>query len=158
MRGYDTADKASSFLYGNDARFHDPYLLKDMEKAVRRIKQAISDQEKIMIYGDYDADGVTSTTVLLQMLKKCSAQADFYIPDRFKEGYGPNEAAFRGIKESGYSLIITVDTGIAGVHEAEVAKELGIDLIITDHHEPGPVLPDAYAIIHPKQPGQRLSI
>ncbi|WP_146941477.1 single-stranded-DNA-specific exonuclease RecJ, partial [Bacillus licheniformis] len=153
MRGYDTADKASSFLYGNDARFHDPYLLKDMEKAVRRIKQAISDQEKIMIYGDYDADGVTSTTVLLQMLKKCSAQADFYIPDRFKEGYGPNEAAFRGIKESGYSLIITVDTGIAGVHEAEVAKELGIDLIITDHHEPGPVLPDAYAIIHPKQPG-----
>ncbi|MCY7860322.1 single-stranded-DNA-specific exonuclease RecJ [Bacillus haynesii] len=153
MRGYDTADKASSFLYGKDAVFHDPYLLKDMEKAVRRIKQAISDQEKIMIYGDYDADGVTSTTVLLQMLKKCSAQADFYIPDRFKEGYGPNEAAFRGIKESGYSLIITVDTGIAGVHEAEVAKELGIDLIITDHHEPGPVLPDAYAIIHPKQPG-----
>ncbi|MEC1198636.1 single-stranded-DNA-specific exonuclease RecJ, partial [Bacillus paralicheniformis] len=153
MRGYDTADKAASFLNGKDAVFHDPYLLKDMEKAVQRIKQAISDQEKIMIYGDYDADGVTSTTVLLQMLKKCSAQADFYIPDRFKEGYGPNEAAFRGIKESGYSLIITVDTGIAAVHEAEVAKELGVDLIITDHHEPGPVLPDAYAIIHPKQPG-----
>ncbi|WFA03959.1 single-stranded-DNA-specific exonuclease RecJ [Bacillus sp. HSf4] len=153
MRGYDTADKAASFLYGKDAVFYDPYLLKDMEKAVQRIKQAISENEKIMIYGDYDADGVTSTTVLLQILKKYSAQADFYIPDRFKEGYGPNEAAFRHIKEQGYSLIVTVDTGIAGVHEAEVAKELGIDLIITDHHEPGPVLPDAYAIIHPKQPG-----
>ncbi|MFT0799943.1 single-stranded-DNA-specific exonuclease RecJ [Bacillus swezeyi] len=153
MRGYDTAGKATSFLYGKDAVFHDPYLLKDMEKAVRRIKQAISEDEQIMIYGDYDADGVTSTTVLLQILKKYAAQVDFYIPDRFKEGYGPNEAAFRQIKEEGYSLIVTVDTGIAAVHEAEVAKELGIDLIITDHHEPGPVLPDAYAIIHPKQPG-----
>lgn len=153
MRGCDTADQAASFLHGKDVGFHDPYLLKDMEKAVRRIEQAISEHEHIMIYGDYDADGVTSTTVLLQTLKKFSAQVDFYIPDRFKEGYGPNEAAFRQIKDQGYSLIITVDTGIAGVHEADVAKELGIDLIITDHHEPGPVLPDAYAIIHPKQPG-----
>ncbi|MDA1477407.1 single-stranded-DNA-specific exonuclease RecJ [Bacillus changyiensis] len=155
MRGYDTADKAASFLYGKDAEFYDPYLLKDMEKAVQRIKQAIAKHEQIMIYGDYDADGVTSTTVLLQTLKKYSAEVDFYIPDRFKEGYGPNEAAFRQIKEQGYSLIITVDTGIAAVHEAEVANELGIDLIITDHHEPGPVLPHAYAIIHPKQPGCR---
>ncbi|MGG3066282.1 single-stranded-DNA-specific exonuclease RecJ [Bacillus glycinifermentans] len=153
MRGYDTADKAASFLYGKDAVFHDPYLLKDMEKAVRRIKQAISEHEQMMIYGDYDADGVTSTTVLLQALKTFGANVDFYIPDRFKEGYGPNEAAFRQFKEQGCSLIITVDTGIAGVHEADVAKELGIDLIITDHHEPGPVLPDAYAIVHPKQPG-----
>ncbi|NPC93506.1 single-stranded-DNA-specific exonuclease RecJ [Bacillus sp. WMMC1349] len=155
MRGYDTADKAASFLYGKDIQFYDPYLLKDMEKAVQRIKQAIAKREKMMIYGDYDADGVTSTTVLLQTLKKYSAEVDFYIPDRFKEGYGPNEAAFRQIKEQGYSLIITVDTGIAAVHEAEVADELGIDLIITDHHEPGPVLPHAYAIIHPKQPGCR---
>lgn len=112
MRGCDTADQAASFLHGKDVGFHDPYLLKDMEKAVRRIEQAISEHEHIMIYGDYDADGVTSTTVLLQTLKKFSAQVDFYIPDRFKEGYGPNEAAFRQIKDQGYSLIITVDTGI----------------------------------------------
>lgn len=123
------------------------------KEAADRIKQAISQQEKIMIYGDYDADGVTSTSVMLHTLQKLSAQVDFYIPDRFKEGYGPNEQAFRSIKERGFSLIITVDTGIAAVHEAKVAKELGLDVIITDHHEPGPELPDVRAIVHPKQPG-----
>jgi len=119
---------------------------------VQRIQKAIHNNEHILVYGDYDADGVSSTTVLLTTLRKLGAKADFYIPNRFSEGYGPNETAFRLAHERGFSLIITVDTGIAAVHEAEVAKDLGVDLIITDHHEPGPVLPDVLAIIHPKQP------
>ncbi|QDW06488.1 single-stranded-DNA-specific exonuclease RecJ [Bacillus sp. KBS0812] len=152
-RGFDTAESARLFLHTKDADFYDPFEMKGMKEAADRIKQAISQQEKIMIYGDYDADGVTSTSVMLHTLQKLSAQVDFYIPDRFKEGYGPNEQAFRSIKERGFSLIITVDTGIAVVHEAKVAKELGLDVIITDHHEPGPELPDVRAIVHPKQPG-----
>lgn len=152
-RGFDTAESARLFLHTKDADFYDPFEMKGMKEAADRIKQAISQQEKIMIYGDYDADGVTSTSVMLHTLQKLSAQVDFYIPDRFKEGYGPNEQAFRSIKERGFSLIITVDTGIAAVHEAKVAKELGLDVIITDHHEPGPELPDVRAIVHPKQPG-----
>ena len=151
-RGIRSIEKAREFLQIEEQDFHDPFLLKDMDKAVRRIKTAIENGEKIIIYGDYDADGVSSTTVLLTTLRKLGAQADFYIPNRFSEGYGPNELAFREVHKNGFSLIITVDTGIAAIHEANVAKELGVDLIITDHHEPGPILPDAFAIIHPKQP------
>lgn len=152
-RGIDSVEAAREFLETESQSFHDPFLLKDMDIAVQRIRKAIETNEHILVYGDYDADGVSSTTVLLTTLRKLGAIADFYIPNRFSEGYGPNEAAFRLAYERGFSLIITVDTGIAAVQEAEVAKELGVDLIITDHHEPGPVLPDALAIIHPKQPG-----
>ncbi|MBU7593702.1 single-stranded-DNA-specific exonuclease RecJ [Metabacillus halosaccharovorans] len=151
-RGINSVEAAQEFLDTDSQAFHDPFLLKDMDKAVQRIQKAIHNNELILVYGDYDADGVSSTTVLLTTLRKLGAKADFYIPNRFSEGYGPNEAAFRLAHERGFSLIITVDTGIAAVHEAEVAKGLGVDLIITDHHEPGPVLPDALAIIHPKQP------
>ncbi|WP_226526350.1 single-stranded-DNA-specific exonuclease RecJ [Metabacillus niabensis] len=151
-RGINSVEAAKEFLDTDSQTFHDPFLLKDMDKAVQRIQKAIHNNEHILVYGDYDADGVSSTTVLLTTLQKLGAKADFYIPNRFSEGYGPNEAAFRLAHERGFSLIITVDTGIAAVHEAEVAKGLGVDLIITDHHEPGPVLPDALAIIHPKQP------
>lgn len=151
-RGIKTEEEARAFLYDTNS-FHDPFLLKGMDESVERIKKAIEQKEKICVFGDYDADGVTSTTVILHTLKELEAEADFYIPDRFKEGYGPNEEAFRAIHSLGCTLIITVDTGIAGVHEAEVAKELGMDLIITDHHEPGPVLPNAYSIVHPNQPG-----
>ncbi|MFP7297508.1 single-stranded-DNA-specific exonuclease RecJ [Neobacillus niacini] len=150
-RGLDTAESARSFLYGNE-QFHDPYLLKGMDAAVNRIRQAIENQEPILIFGDYDADGVSSTTVLMLTLKDLGANVQFYIPNRFTEGYGPNEPAFRSAAESGIKLIITVDTGISALHEAGVAKELGLDLIITDHHEPGPILPEALAIIHPKLP------
>src|SRR5699024_4997746 len=123
---------------------------KDIQKAKERIMHAIETGERILVYGDYDADGVTSTTVLLETLEELGAYCDFYIPNRFSEGYGPNENAFRKAHEAGVGLIITVDNGIAGVHEAEVCKELGIDLIITDHHEIQETLPDAFAIIHPK--------
>jgi single-stranded-DNA-specific exonuclease len=149
-RGLDTVEDARYFLFGQKSEFHDPFLLKDMDKAVDRINKAIETQEPILVFGDYDADGVSSTTVLMKSLAELGANADYYIPNRFTEGYGPNERAFRSAADSGVGLIITVDTGISALHEATVAKDLGIDLIITDHHEPGPVLPDALAIIHPK--------
>jgi single-stranded-DNA-specific exonuclease len=149
-RGLDTVEDARYFLFGAKSEFHDPFLLKDMDKAVERINEAIKTQEPILVFGDYDADGVSSTTVMMKALDELGANADYYIPNRFTEGYGPNEKAFRSAADSGVGLIITVDTGISALHEASVAKELGIDLVITDHHEPGPVLPDAFAIIHPK--------
>lgn len=121
-----------------------------MDIAVSRIKDAIANNEQILIFGDYDADGVTSTSVMMLTLQELGANVQYYIPNRFTEGYGPNENAFRHAAESGIHLIITVDTGIAALHEARIAKELGLDLIITDHHEPGPKLPEALAIIHPK--------
>ncbi|MGG3798244.1 single-stranded-DNA-specific exonuclease RecJ [Metabacillus fastidiosus] len=152
-RGLCSADEAREFLYIEKQAFHDPYLMKDMAIAVERIQEAIQNNEKILVYGDYDADGVSSTTVLLTTLRRLGADAEYYIPNRFTEGYGPNEKAFRWAYENDYKLIITVDTGIAAVHEAAVAKQLGMDLIITDHHEPGPELPEAVAIIHPKQEG-----
>ncbi|TLS39277.1 single-stranded-DNA-specific exonuclease RecJ [Pseudalkalibacillus caeni] len=152
-RGITSVKEAERFLYKKDLSFHDPFLMDGMEEAVHRIHRAIENNEKILIYGDYDADGVSSTSVMVYTLKELNATFDYYIPNRFTEGYGPNEQAFRWAKEEGFSLIITVDTGISGVHEAEVAKELEIDLIITDHHEPPPVLPDAYATINPKKPG-----
>ncbi len=152
-RGLKTEEEITQFLYTEKLAFHDPFLLKDMNIAVDRIQKAIADKEKILVYGDYDADGVSSTTVMLLTLQQLGANAEFYIPNRFTEGYGPNEKAFRWAKEAGFTLIITVDTGISALHEATVAKELEIDLIITDHHEPPPELPQAYAIIHPKLKG-----
>ncbi|MCF6138062.1 single-stranded-DNA-specific exonuclease RecJ [Pseudalkalibacillus berkeleyi] len=152
-RGKEDITEASEFLHIENSEFHDPFLLDGMEIAVERIKSAIENQEKIMIFGDYDADGVSSTSVMYFTLRELGADFDYYIPNRFTEGYGPNEAAFRWIKEQGYSVIITVDTGISAIHEATVAKEIGIDLIITDHHEPQPELPDSYTTINPKKPG-----
>ncbi|UBH12370.1 single-stranded-DNA-specific exonuclease RecJ [Macrococcus armenti] len=131
---------------------HDPFLMFQMDKAVERIKSAINNNEMILIYGDYDADGVTSVTVLIDCLKSIGANVGWYIPNRFTEGYGPNEAAFREAHEAGVSLIITVDNGIQGHHEINVANELGMDVIITDHHEIGHTLPEAYAILHPMHP------
>lgn len=151
-RNIEEPSKARRFLFMEEQQVYDPFLFFDMEKAVKRIKLAIENEEAILIYGDYDADGVTSTTLMMKALQSLYANVHFYIPNRFSEGYGPNEAAFRKAAEQGFRLIITVDNGIAAVHEAAVAKELGIDLIITDHHEPGPELPDAFAIIHPKHP------
>ncbi|WAA11560.1 single-stranded-DNA-specific exonuclease RecJ [Fervidibacillus halotolerans] len=149
-RGIDTVEKAVQFL--KDDAFFDPFLLTDMDVCVKRIYEAIKKGQKMIVYGDYDADGVTSTTVLLVTLKTLGAKVDYYIPDRFLEGYGPNEEAFRFLKDEGVDLIITVDNGIAAIHEAKIAKQLGMDLIITDHHEPGPELPEAVAVIHPKRP------
>ncbi|UMT74781.1 single-stranded-DNA-specific exonuclease RecJ [Staphylococcus roterodami] len=131
---------------------HDPNQLSDMSKAVERIKNAISNDEKILVYGDYDADGVTSTTILVTTLKLLGAQVGWHIPNRFTEGYGPNELAFRNAHDEGISLIITVDNGIQGHNEIKMVQELGVDVIVTDHHEIGRTLPEAYAIVHPMHP------
>lgn len=151
-RGVDNEETARLFLFGDDEQFHDPFSMNQMDVTVKRINKAIAENELILIYGDYDADGVTSTALLMSTLQDLGANVQFYIPNRFTEGYGPNEAAFRQAASAGVSLIITVDTGISALHEAAIAKELGMDLIITDHHEPGDELPLAYAIIHPKMP------
>ncbi|WP_027963533.1 single-stranded-DNA-specific exonuclease RecJ [Halalkalibacillus halophilus] len=148
-RGIKNTQEAEEFLYPKIENLHDPYLFQDMDLVVNRVFQAIENQEKILIYGDYDADGVTSTAVLVYTLREMGALVDYYIPNRFTEGYGPNVEAFQLAKENGVSVIITVDNGIAAPKEASLARELGIDLIITDHHEAQDEMPEAYAIIHP---------
>lgn len=150
QRGINTAEAAAKFLSPDLADLHNPATLDSINKAARRVHQAIARQEKILIFGDYDADGVSSTVVLFKTLKELGAVCNYYIPNRFTEGYGPNKAAFKQAYDEGFRLIITVDTGIAATGEAEYARELGVDLIITDHHEVQEELPDAYAIIHPK--------
>ncbi|UTH13054.1 single-stranded-DNA-specific exonuclease RecJ [Macrococcus equipercicus] len=149
-RGLTERSEIAALL--TDQKTHDPFLMYDMAKAVDRIHEAVSNDEPILVYGDYDADGVTSVTVLMYALEQLEAMADFYIPNRFTEGYGPNETAFKEAADDGVGLIITVDNGIKGQHEVTVAKSLGVDVIITDHHEIGDALPDAYAVIHPAHP------
>lgn len=151
-RGLNSLDEAKRFLYIEDMSFHDPFLMKGMELAVNRINKAIQEGEKILIFGDYDADGVSSTAVMCYALKQLGANFHYYIPNRFTEGYGPNEPALRKAKADGFNLVVTVDTGVSAVHEANIAKEIGLDFIITDHHEAPPILPDAYCIVNPKQP------
>ena len=131
---------------------YDPFLMHDMQKAVDRINEAIENEEKILVYGDYDADGITSTVLLVETLISMGANVSSYIPNRFEEGYGPNKEAFTKIINSGISLIITVDNGIAGVEEVDLANELGCDVIVTDHHKIQDTMPNAYAIIHPEHP------
>lgn len=131
---------------------HETSLLSDIDKTVERINQAIDKNERILVYGDYDADGVTSTTILVHTLQKLGAQVGWYIPNRFTEGYGPNEMAFQNAYDEGVSLIITVDNGIQGHNEIKMVQDLGVDVIVTDHHEIGRTLPEAYAIVHPMHP------
>lgn len=131
--------------------FRDPFLFKGMDIAVDRILQAINNKEKILIYGDYDVDGITSTTVLKKYLQERGGIVNTYIPNRLNEGYGLNKEAIKKIKEMGTDLIITVDCGISGIEEVKYAKELGIEVIVTDHHEVGEVLPDALAVIDAKR-------
>ncbi|MDL4841434.1 single-stranded-DNA-specific exonuclease RecJ [Aquibacillus rhizosphaerae] len=150
QRGITSTDEAKSFLNPEIDDLLSPAQLSDIEKAAERVKLAIDQGESILVFGDYDADGVSSTTVMVEALRELGAICEYYIPNRFTEGYGPNEAAFRQAHEEGFQIIITVDTGIAAVQEADIAKQLGIDLIITDHHEVQEKLPDAFAIIHPK--------
>lgn len=147
-----TDDESIKALLDETIINHDPWLLSDMEKAVTRINEAIDKNERILVYGDYDADGVTSTTILVNTLQTLGAEVGWYIPNRFSEGYGPNELAFRNAYDEGVSLIITVDNGIQGHKEIEMIQKLGVDVIVTDHHEIGRTLPEAYAIVHPMHP------
>ncbi len=151
-RGYSTAAEAERFLRFEQSDFHDPYLLADMGKAVARIFKAIENKEKICIYGDYDVDGVTSVTVLYLYLKENGADVSFRIPKREGEGYGVSALAVKELYESGVSLIITVDTGITAIEEVDFASSLGIDFVITDHHECHSELPSAVAVVNPHRP------
>lgn len=146
-----TAEDIEGFLNPSLKNLFDPFLLNDMKLAVERIKLAISDKEKIYIYGDYDVDGVTASSLLYTALKELDALVDIYIPDREAEGYGLNLAAVQKIHELGGTLIITVDCGITSVSEAELSKKLGIDMIVTDHHTCPEILPDCVAVINPKR-------
>ncbi len=150
-RGFHTAEDASRFLNFNDVVMHSPLLLKDVEKAVARISEALENNERIAIFGDYDVDGVTSVTMLYLYLHNLGADIGYYIPNRIGEGYGLSREAINLLHNKGVSLIITVDTGITAVDETEHAKSLGIDIVITDHHECQEILPDAAAVVNPHQ-------
>ena len=150
-RGITDDKEIDTFLNPTRNDFYDPYLMPDMEKAVERIIKAINNQEKVMIYGDYDVDGITSITVLKKFLEERGLKTGHYIPNRLEEGYGLNENAIRSIAEQKYTLMITVDCGISGIEEVDLANQLGIETIITDHHEQLENLPNAYAIINAKR-------
>ncbi|MBE6624264.1 MAG: single-stranded-DNA-specific exonuclease RecJ [Ruminococcaceae bacterium] len=150
-RGYTSIDDARAFISKSAETLHDPFLLNDMEKGCNRILDAIKNGEKISIYGDYDVDGVTSVSILYMYLDANGANVNYYIPSRKGEGYGVSENAIRKLADDGTQLIITVDTGVTANAEVEIAKELGIDVVITDHHECRPELPQALAIINPKR-------
>lgn len=151
IRGLDDAAHLREFL-GEGEPLSDPFLLKDMDKAAARITRAVDNMEKIAVYGDYDADGVTSTAMLYSYLETRGADVIFYIPQREGEGYGMNIGAVEYLKEQGVSLIVTVDNGISSVQEVARAKELGIDVVVTDHHRPQEILPDAVAVVDAYRP------
>jgi len=152
-RGYATDEEARAFLNRAVPIDTNPFLLLDMEAAIERIRYALEHGEPIAVYGDYDVDGVTSTALLVQVLNALGGDARPYIPNRFDEGYGLNLAALDSLAADGVRLVITVDCGIRSLEEAEHARGIGLDLIVTDHHHPGDSLPNALAVINPKRPG-----
>ena len=150
-KGLKNNNEIEVFLHPRRGDFHDPFLMPDMDKAVARIIQAIDNKEKVAIYGDYDVDGITSSTVLHRFLEERGLHTDIYIPNRLNEGYGLNKKEIEAIAETKHTLIITVDCGITGYDEIEYAKTFGIDTVVTDHHEPPEKLPDAIAVVDCKR-------
>ena len=150
-RGIVNPQDIEIFLKPTRYNFHDPFLMPDMEIAVDRIIKAIQNKQQIIIYGDYDADGITSTTVLKTFLEERGLHIATYIPNRLDEGYGLNNAALDKIAQGNYDLMITVDCGISAISEIEYANNLGIETIITDHHEPGENIPNALAVVDAKR-------
>jgi single-stranded-DNA-specific exonuclease len=151
QRGIDTFEEAKKFFRPKLQDLHDPFLMKDMDKAVERIMTAFSSNEKILVFGDYDVDGTTSVACMYQFLKKRHPYTDFYIPHRYREGYGVSKAGIDYAYENNFTLIVSLDCGIKSVELIQYAKELGIDFIVCDHHLPDEQLPDAVAILNPKQ-------
>ena len=152
-RGLVEVDKASSFLRPDLATLHDPMLMKGMDRAVERIVKALSNREKIAVYGDYDVDGATSTALLYLFFREIGVDVMTYIPERLAEGYGLNAGALKKLAASGAKVVITVDCGSSNNEEAAFASTIGVDLIITDHHEISGEAPPAYALVNPRQPG-----
>ncbi len=156
-RGIDNAEKARNFIYTDMDDLGDPFQLPDMRKAVERIEEAIERGQKICIYGDYDVDGITSVAVMIKVLSCMGADAFYYIPGRMDEGYGLNKPALDEIHDKGAALLITVDCGIASHEEVEYGNSLGMDIIVTDHHQCPDELPPALAVINPKREDSRFS-
>ena len=153
QRGIKDESSLKKFLEPSLEDLHDPYLLHDMDKAVDRIRQAIEQGELILVYGDYDADGMTSASIVKESLEQLGAECLVYLPNRFTDGYGPNASVYKYfIGQQGVSLIVTVDNGVAGHEAIDLAQSMGVDVIVTDHHSMPEVLPDAYAIVHPEHP------
>ncbi|PKM96467.1 MAG: single-stranded-DNA-specific exonuclease RecJ [Firmicutes bacterium HGW-Firmicutes-1] len=150
-RGLVQKDKIELYMNPSKEKFYNPFLMKDMEIAVNRIIRARENKEQITIYGDYDVDGITSTSILFLFLKEIGCFVDYYIPDRIQEGYGLNNNALQGLMDRGSQLVITVDTGITAVNEVQYCRERGLDIIITDHHECQEKLPEAIAVLNPKR-------
>ena len=153
QRGIRDESSLKKFLEPSLEDLHEPYLLHDMDKAVERIRLAIERGELILVYGDYDADGMTSASIVKESLEQLGAECLVYLPNRFTDGYGPNASVYKYfIEQQGVSLIVTVDNGVAGHEAIDLAQSLGVDVIVTDHHSMPEVLPDAYAIVHPEHP------
>ena len=144
-------EEIKKYLNPTRQDFYDPFLMPDMDKAIDRIIKAVNDKEKIIVYGDYDADGITSTTILKRFFKDRGVELSTYIPNRLDEGYGLNKEAVEKIAKQGFTLMITVDCGITSIEEVKYAKELGLDVIITDHHETLDDLPKAIAVVDCKR-------
>lgn len=152
QRGIKDFDSAKKFFRPELSHLHDPFLMKDMDKAIDRIQKAVANDEKILVYGDYDVDGTTAVALVYTFLKEHSSNIEFYIPDRYAEGYG---ISFKGIDyavANGFTLIIALDCGIKSIDKIDYANERGVDFVICDHHRPGSELPDAYAVLDPKRP------
>jgi single-stranded-DNA-specific exonuclease len=151
QRGVNTFDEAKHFFRPSLSDLHDPFLMKDMDKAVERISNAILNKEKILVYGDYDVDGTTAVSLVYTFLHNQYVNVEYYIPDRYKEGYGISIQGIDYAKENGCNLIIALDCGIKSIDKIEYANKLGVDFIICDHHRPGSELPDAVAVLDPKR-------
>lgn len=152
LRGITTYDSARQFFRPDLAELHDPYLMRDMEDAASRLAKAVRNHEKVVVYGDYDVDGITATAIMYSFLKKFGTDVSYYIPHRFKEGYGISEDGIQYAIDNDATLIVSVDCGITAVEEAKYARKKGIDLIICDHHTAGDEIPDAVAVLDPKRP------
>ena len=150
-RGIRTREEASRFVHPSLNRLHDPFLMKDMDKAVERLIRAIERQEKILVYGDYDVDGTTAVALMYTFLKTQTDLLDFYIPDRYTEGYGISYLGIDYAEQQGCSLIVALDCGIKSMDKVEYAKAKGIDFIICDHHTPAETIPQAVAVLDIKR-------
>jgi single-stranded-DNA-specific exonuclease len=153
QRGIISGEQAAAFFHPELSYLHDPFLMKDMEKAITRIKAAMDGKEKILVYGDYDVDGTTAVSLVYLFFRKFYERLDFYIPDRYQEGYGVSAKGVDFATENGFTLVISLDCGIKAVENVGYARDRNVDFIICDHHRPGNELPDAAAILDPKQPG-----
>ena len=150
QRNISNFDQAKRYFRPSLDHLHDPFLMRDMDKALNRIKSAMDQKEKIVIYGDYDVDGTTSVAVVYGFLRNFYSNIDFYIPDRYKEGYGISQIGIDWAVENGFGLLISLDCGIKAIEITDYANKKDLDLIICDHHLPGEILPNAHAILDPK--------